>query len=112
MILNKEDLSLRASIAAAAMHEKHDPHETTVKARQVFLARFEAQVDPDNKLPPEERARRAKHARRAYFSRIAIKSVREQHLLDAGVTAEAVGIALDWLLRDVEAAEAEAWPSL
>lgn len=39
----------------------------TRPARQAFLAKFEKEVDPDGKLPPEERARRANHALRAYM---------------------------------------------
>lgn len=41
-----------------------------------FLDRFEKQVDPDGELPPAERARRAEHARKAYFARLALKSAR------------------------------------
>jgi hypothetical protein len=39
----------------------------TRPARQAFLAKFEKEVDPDGKLPPEDRARRANHALRAYM---------------------------------------------
>ena len=45
------------------------------KARREFLARFERDVDPDGTLHPAERARRAEHAKRAYFARLALKSV-------------------------------------
>ncbi len=38
------------------------------------LACFERQVDPDGVLPPDERARRARHARKAYFARLALRS--------------------------------------
>ena len=34
----------------------------TRPARQAFLAKFEKEVDPDGKLAPAERARRANHA--------------------------------------------------
>jgi hypothetical protein len=40
------------------------------------MDRFDRQVDPDGTLPPEERARRAAHARRAYFQGLALKSAR------------------------------------
>lgn len=41
-----------------------------------MLARFEREVDPDGKLPPEIRARRADFAKRAYFAKLAMKSSR------------------------------------
>jgi hypothetical protein len=45
------------------------------KAQAAFLDRFEREVDPDGVQDPKERAFRAGHARRAYFSRLALKSV-------------------------------------
>ena len=42
------------------------------------MARFEREVDPDQVLPPDERARRAEHARKAYFQRLALKSARSR----------------------------------
>jgi hypothetical protein len=38
------------------------------------MARFERQVDPDGELSLQERARRAEHARKAYFTALALKS--------------------------------------
>jgi len=46
----------------------------TAPARRAALARFERQVDPDGVLPEAERARRAEHAKKAYFARLAMKS--------------------------------------
>lgn len=43
-------------------------------ARAAFDRRFEDQVDPARVLPPDERARRVKAARRAYFLTLAAKS--------------------------------------
>jgi hypothetical protein len=69
------DRSLAASIAA---HESwartEDPTARTAPARAAFLDRFERQVDPDGVLSASERARRAAHARKAYFTRLALKS--------------------------------------
>ncbi len=48
----------------------------TAPARREFEARFEREVDPDGVLPPEERARRAAHARKAYFARLALASAK------------------------------------
>ncbi|MHA3019530.1 hypothetical protein ACXPWS_04575 [Mycobacterium sp. BMJ-28] len=46
----------------------------TANGRKAFLDRFEREVDPDGVLTPEERARRAMWARKAYFRRLALKS--------------------------------------
>ena len=67
---------MRARLAAHSMHARHDPRETTTAARAAFLARFEAEVDPEGRLDPEERARRAEQARRAYFARLALAATK------------------------------------
>lgn len=51
-----------------------DPAQRTAPGRQTFLDRFEREVDPAGELSPDERARRAAHARRAYFMTLAAKS--------------------------------------
>ncbi len=66
--------SLRGRIGAHALHARHDPRETTAAARRAFLDRFEREADPDGILPPEEQARRARHLRKAYFTRLALRS--------------------------------------
>lgn len=48
----------------------------TAPARAAFLARFEAEVDPDGTLAAADRARRAEAARKLYFGRLAYKSAR------------------------------------
>ncbi len=75
MEFTPEQRSLRARIAAYALHASHDPRETTKPAR-AFMARFERQVDPDGKLPKAERRRRADAAKKAYFNGLALKSAR------------------------------------
>jgi hypothetical protein len=40
------------------------------------MDRFEREVDPDGELPIEERQRRAEHARKAYFLRLALASAK------------------------------------
>lgn len=50
-----------------------DPAARTAPARQAFRERFEREVDPYRLLPPEERARRAESARKAYYARLALK---------------------------------------
>jgi hypothetical protein len=68
--------SLRARLAAYAMHAQHDARETTANGRTAFLARFEREVDPDSALDPTERRRRAEQARRAYFTRLSLTAVK------------------------------------
>ena len=73
--LTPTERSLRAQIAA---HESwahtEDRTARTSAARKAALDRFENEVDPEGVLLPEERARRAEHARKAYFLRLALKS--------------------------------------
>ena len=68
----------RSLIARLAAHESWartaDPSARTEPARRALLDRFERQVDPDGVLSPEERVRRAGHARKAYFARLALRS--------------------------------------
>jgi len=64
----------RARLAAYSLHAKYDAAETTAAARAAFLDRFERDVDPDGTLSVPERLRRAEAARRAYFTRLALRS--------------------------------------
>jgi hypothetical protein len=68
--------SLRARLAAYAMHARNDTRQTTVNGRAAFLARFEREVDPDRRLEPEERRRRAEQARQAYFTRLSLAAAK------------------------------------
>ena len=65
--------TLRAKIGAFSLHSQRDSRELTRAARAAFLARFEVEVDPDGVLPAEERQRRATAARKAYFSKLALR---------------------------------------
>jgi hypothetical protein len=78
MTLTPEQRSLIGRIGAHSMHAKHDPKQTTAVARATFLARFEREVDPDGILPIAERARRAKHAKKAYFAKLALASAKSR----------------------------------
>lgn len=51
-----------------------DRSGATQAARDGLYRRFEDEVDPDRVLLPEERAKRVESARRAYYTRIALKS--------------------------------------
>jgi hypothetical protein len=73
--LTAEQRSQRGSIGAYSLWAQiEDPSAHTAPAREAFLSRFEKQVDPQGVLAPEERARRAESARRAYFQRLALAS--------------------------------------
>ena len=71
-------MARRGRLGAFAQHAAHDPRETTAAARRAFLDNFVALVDPDRTLPEEERQRRAKAARSAHFSRLAIAGSRKR----------------------------------
>lgn len=63
----------RARIAANARWKRQAGADGTRAARAAFLAGFERQVDPDGKLDPVERARRAESAKREHFQRMAYR---------------------------------------
>jgi len=65
---------MRARLAARVSHSRSDPKERTRAARDKFEQRFLDEVDTDRSLPEVERLRRAGHARKAYFTRLALKS--------------------------------------
>jgi hypothetical protein len=66
--------TLRARMAAYILHSRYDSKELTAAARRAFNDRFENEVDPDGILPATERQRRATAAKKAYFTRLALKS--------------------------------------
>ena len=73
--LTPSERTLRARAAVhASWANTSDPSARTEPARRSFLARFEDEVDPDRTLPEAERIRRAEHARKAYFTGLALKS--------------------------------------
>jgi hypothetical protein len=81
--LTPDQRSLRARIAALALHEKVDGRAHTEPARAASpgqAAFWDKKVDPDGVLPEPERARRAAIAKRRYFSTLALKSARARAL--------------------------------
>jgi hypothetical protein len=73
--------SLAAKVAAhASWKNTEDRTARTAKARAAALARFENEVDPNGVLPPEERRRRAEHARREHLARISLRSAKVRRL--------------------------------
>jgi hypothetical protein len=66
---------MRARLAGHSKWAKTaDRTAATAIARQAFLDGFEEQVDPDGVLDPADRARRADSARKAHFTRLALRS--------------------------------------
>lgn len=74
MSLTPAERTMRARLAAHTLHANVDSSEHTKPARKAFLERFEDEVDPDRTLPRKERLRRAEQAKKAYFTRLALKS--------------------------------------
>lgn len=73
--LSPSERVLRARLAAhKSWANTHDPTERTAAGRAAFDLRFQEEVDPDHVLPEAERLRRAEHARKAYFTALALKS--------------------------------------
>src|SRR5215218_2510968 len=44
---SRAERSLRARLAAYALHAQRDPRQTTANGRAAFLARFDREVDPE-----------------------------------------------------------------
>lgn len=72
--LTPSERTLRARLAAHSLHAQQDSRALTAPARKAAHDRFLIQVDPDGTLPEAERIRRASHARKAYFTALALKS--------------------------------------
>lgn len=71
-------MSDRRLICQVAAHTRwaneDDRSAATSAARAAFANRFEQQVDPEGRLAPSERRKRAESAKRAYYSDLARKS--------------------------------------
>lgn len=81
----------RALIAKLAAHTRWarepDRVAATSAARKAFADRFEREVDPDGKLDPVERARRAESARKAYYARLSLRSAQARRAKRDGAGA-------------------------
>jgi hypothetical protein len=89
-MLTPEQRVLRSRAAAHVQWSREaDPRARTATARKAFLDRFDREVDPDGVLTPQERARRASHARRAYFARLALASSKARKARKRGGGADA-----------------------
>ena len=74
MALTPEQRSLRARIGGFALAAKHDPKETTKLARAGFWRWLEQEYGIPEGLPPAEHQRRLEAAKRAHFSKLAMRS--------------------------------------
>lgn len=81
MVASPAERKLAAQIAA---HESWantpDRSKRTAKARAALMAKFEKQADPEGKLLPAERAKRAEHLRKAHFQRLALASAKSRRI--------------------------------
>lgn len=71
-MLSPSERTLRARLAAHSLHAAGGT--STTAGTTAFLSRFDREVDPDGTLPADERARRAMHARKAYFAGLSLKA--------------------------------------
>jgi hypothetical protein len=79
--MDPQERTLRARLAAhVSWANTADPASRTAKARAAAMARFEREVDPEGVLPVEERMRRAEHAKKAHFSRLALKAASKRRI--------------------------------
>ncbi len=79
--MNKEDRILRARMGAHALHARRNPVETTAAARDAFRTQFEREVieyarSRGEELSPAEITRRAEHALKAHYIRMALASAK------------------------------------
>lgn len=79
--------SLQARYAAQMRWANEDPTKQGEIARAGLLAKFEREVDPEGILDPAERARRAESARKAFYTRLALKSAQARRKPDRGTAA-------------------------
>jgi hypothetical protein len=72
-------MARRGRIGAHVTHSRHDSRELAARAREAFLTKLEIEVDPDGVLTPEERRRRAEHARKAHLARASLAAARARN---------------------------------
>lgn len=67
---------LHGRLGAYTLRSRYGSAQLVRPAREAFWSKFEREVGPDGLLTPAERTRRAGMARKAYFTRLAIRSAR------------------------------------
>lgn len=103
--MNREQRALAGRFGAhKSWANTTDPAARTAPARAAgpgSLDRWEREVDPDGVLDPAERHRRAESARKAYYTRLALRSSRSR---TKAADARRRAVELD---DDARAADAE-----
>jgi hypothetical protein len=77
--LTQAERKLRAQVAAHSRWARSGVDDGAAQARRAqagLVAKFEREVDPEGKLPPAERTRRAEHARRAHMAKLSLASAK------------------------------------
>jgi hypothetical protein len=82
--LSPERAALIGAIGGLTTSSRTDGHERTAKARQAAFARFLHDVDPDERLDPEERHRRARALEKAHLARMRLLSAESRRAKKAG----------------------------
>ena len=76
-MLTPQERTIRARIGAHSLHAQHDIRVISAPGRKAagnkLNARLLLEIDPKDLLSEAERARRLEHARRAHFSKLALK---------------------------------------
>lgn len=79
MSLTPGERVLRSKMAVhKSWANTEDRTARTEAARRASWDRFEKQVDPEGKLDPDERFKRAESARKAFYAEMAFKSHRSR----------------------------------
>jgi hypothetical protein len=87
---------LLGRLGAYTLHSRYDSAELVRPAREAFLSKFEREVDPEGLLDPAERARRADMARKAYFTRLALKSAQARAKRKSGLSGTRLATMADF----------------
>lgn len=93
-LMDPELRSLRARIAAHAKWSKHDRRAHAQRMRELRLEKIAKEVDPDNTLPPDERAARiqsvlSEQASRAAYAKAQKQAVKKKGVASSAATGEA-----------------------
>jgi hypothetical protein len=79
--LTGSERTMRAALASnISWANTEDRTARTENGRQAHWEKFKRQVDPDGKLTPAERHKRAENAYKAHFQRMALKSAKSRRL--------------------------------
>jgi hypothetical protein len=83
--MTPEQRQARSRLAAYVQWSRTpDRTARTQTARDAFWQRFLDQVDPEQRLPEEQRVKMAQAARRAHFTRLSMKSAKARAAKKAG----------------------------